>query len=102
MTVTVKVKKGQKPTPEQIQEIRNAKKNSPVFDDEAPALSYEQLERYRNAALNRRNRNPVTIELSDSDFETAKTFGTSYRTVLSDILSLAMKDPNLVNQARIH
>ncbi len=101
MNVTVNVKKGQKPTQEQIQEIRNAANLDPVFDDESPKLSYEQMKRYQKAALHKKNRNPVTIELSDADYEMAKAFGVSYRSILSDIVSIAMKDPNLVDRARI-
>ncbi|MBO7524242.1 MAG: hypothetical protein J6T79_01910 [Verrucomicrobia bacterium] len=101
MNVTVNVKKGQKPTQEQIQEIRNAANLDPVFDDESPKLSYEQMKRYQKAALQKKNKIPVTIELSDADYEAAKSFGASYRSVHSDILSIAIKDPNLVNRVRI-
>lgn len=101
MNVTVNVKKGQKPTQEQILEIRNAANLDHVFDDESPKLSYEQMKRYQKAALQKKNKNPVTIELSDADYEAAKSFGASYRSVLSDILSIAIKDPNLVNRVRI-
>ena len=101
MNVTVNVKKGQKPTQEQIQEIRNAANLDPVFDDESPKLSYEQMKRYQKAALQKKNKIPVTIELSDADYEAAKSFGASYRSVLSDILSIAINDPNLVNRVRI-
>ena len=102
MNVTVKVQKGQKPTQEQIQEIKNAASLDPVFDSESPQLSYEQMKRYRNAALQKKNRIPVTIELSDADYVAAKSFGSSYRNVLSDILSIAIKDPALVSLARSH
>ena len=61
----------------------------------------EQMKRYQKAALQKKNKNPVTIELSDADYEAAKSFGASYRSVLSDILAIAIKDPNLVNRVRI-
>ena len=96
MTVSTKVYKGQKPTASQIEEIRAASLLTPVFDD-APALTLEQMVRYRDAALKRRNKNAVTIQLSDADYETAKGFGSEYRSILSDLVAAAIHNPELLN-----
>ena len=96
MTVSTKVYKGQKPTASQIEEIKAASLLTPVFDD-APALTMEKMVRYREAALKRRNKNAVTIQLSDDYFETAKGFGKEYRSILSELVAVAIHDPKILD-----
>ena len=50
MIASVQIYKGRKPTEEQRQEIREAAKRTPVYDEDAPELSIEQMQRYRMAA----------------------------------------------------
>ena len=96
MTVSTVVYKGQKPTASQIEEIRAAKLLTPVYDD-APALTQEQMVRYREAALKRKNKNAVTIQLSDDDYKTAIGFGDEYRSILSELVAVAIHDPDILN-----
>lgn len=100
MIASMELHKGQKPTDEQIEEVRNAAERPPVFDEDCPELTLEQLNRYRQAALRKQHLNAVTLELSDADLETAKGFGVEYRTVLSNLLSVAIKDPQLLASVR--
>ncbi len=51
MTVNVRIYKGQKPTEEQRMEIREAAKRVPLYDEDAPELSMEQMQRYRKAQI---------------------------------------------------
>ena len=50
MTAGIQIYKGQEPTKEQRQEIREAAKRTPVYDEDAPELSLEQMRRYRKPA----------------------------------------------------
>ena len=54
MTVNVRIYKGQKPTEEQRMEIREAAKRTPLYDEDAPKLSVEQMQRYKKAAMERK------------------------------------------------
>ncbi|MCI8298012.1 MAG: hypothetical protein HFG22_19475 [Lachnospiraceae bacterium] len=54
MTVGVQIYKGQQPTDEQRLEIREAAKRTPFYDEDAPRLSIEQMQRYRQAAIDKR------------------------------------------------
>ena len=99
MTVYYRVKKGQKPTEEQIAEIRQAALQVPVYDEDCPELTMEQMLRYREAARKKRERKVVSIEMSDVDYATAKSLGKGYRGILSRLLSSALKDQGLVQQA---
>ena len=100
MTVRIELKKNQKPTEEQIKEIRKAKTLEPVYDEEAPELTFSQMERYKKAAAERRNTTPITLSLSQRDFEVAKSFGTNYREMLSRLLSLALQDASMIAKMR--
>ena len=62
MTVTYSVTKNQKPTPEQIAEIREAAKHPIVFDEDCPETGPEMLEELRQAAVER-NRMLVSLGL---------------------------------------
>ena len=56
MTVNVRIYKGQKPTEEQRMEIREAAKRVPLYDEDAPELSMEQMQRYRKAAIDKKQK----------------------------------------------
>ncbi len=47
MLVTYTLKRDQKPTPEQIEEIREAAKRPIVFDEDCPEMTEEQLRQFR-------------------------------------------------------
>ena len=47
MIVSYSITKDQKPTPEQIAEIREAAKRPIVFDDDCPEMTDEQLKQFR-------------------------------------------------------
>ena len=98
MTVSVSIKKGQKPTAEQIQEAREAAKRTPAFDEDCPEYSYEQLKRYREAAINRHGEMPVTLNLSEGTIQRAKKYGDDYRRVLSRLIDVALGDPDMMRK----
>ncbi len=101
MTVGVQIYKGQQPTDEQRLEIREAAKRTPFYDEDAPRLSIEQMQRYRQAAIDKRAKQSVTVELSRENMDKAYSFGEGYRAVLSRLLELAMDDQNLVKKAQL-
>lgn len=101
MTVNVQICKGQQPTEEQRREIREAAKRPPVYDADAPELSIEQMERYRKAAIRKKAKETVTLELSRENMVKAYSFGEEYRGVLSRLLELAMNDNELVKKAQL-
>lgn len=56
MIITYTIKKGQKPTPEQLMEIQEAKNNPITFDEDCEELSPAMMEALKSAVsqLNRR------------------------------------------------
>lgn len=101
MTASIQIYKGQEPTKEQRQEIREAAKRAPVYDEDAPELSLEQMRRYRKAAIDKETKAVVTLELSKENMDKAHSFGEGYRAVLSRLLELAMNDSDLVKKAQL-
>ena len=64
MAVSVNIYQGQKPTQQQAEEIRIAASRTPLYDEEAPELSLEQLKQYRQAAIRKRGY-PPQLRLSE-------------------------------------
>lgn len=58
MTKTFTIKKGQKPTEEQLKEVEEAKKMPIVFDEDCEELSDAMIKAFR-CAVGKRNRNKM-------------------------------------------
>ncbi|MBR1634977.1 MAG: hypothetical protein IJ682_07960 [Lachnospiraceae bacterium] len=101
MTVYSEIKKGQKPSRENIEEIRKASEMNIAADDDAPEYSYEELVRMRNLAKEKKGELQITLSIPDATVEKAKAYGNNYRTILSRLLSLAVEDKELVRKAMI-
>ena len=56
MTKTFTIKRGQKPTPEQLQEIEEAKQYRIEFDDDCQELSPAMLKAFKCAVVQRNRR----------------------------------------------
>lgn len=53
MTKIFIINKGQKPTEEQLQEIREAKKHPIVFDEDSPELSPAMYKAFKSSVIQR-------------------------------------------------
>ncbi|MDO4337232.1 MAG: hypothetical protein Q4C91_03985 [Eubacteriales bacterium] len=53
MTKTFIINKGQKPTEEQLQEIKEAKKYPIVFDEDSPELSPAMYKAFKSSVIQR-------------------------------------------------
>lgn len=85
-------------TAEEKQELKNAEKKEPVFDDESPLLMKEQLMQFKR--INRENRTKPTISLriSPATLKKAKQYGKGYTGLLSRLLDAAIEDEELVRK----
>lgn len=95
------IETGQKPTEEQLEEIKEGAKHKVVFDEDAPELSKKQLAEFAALAKQRREekRKPVlALRISPSTMKFAKSLGKGYTGVLSRILDEAVKDPEIVKK----
>ena len=81
-----------------MQELENAEKKEPVFDDDSPLLMKEQLMQFKR--INRENRTKPTISLriSPATLKKAKQYGKGYTGLLSRLLDAAIEDEELVRK----
>lgn len=85
----------EKPTKEQIDEIRKAAKTEVVCDEDCPELSLTMIKELKTAAEERRQRNlkhNLTLRVSQHTLEQARRLGKGYTSILSRILDDAFKE----------
>ena len=56
MTKTFIINTGQKPTEEQLQEVREAKKQPIIFDEDSPELSPAMYKAFKSSVIQRNRR----------------------------------------------
>ena len=107
MTITLKA--GQKPTKEELirarLEYEKALKHEPVFDADSPESTPKVLAEFAAMArdLRHKQRNAkrsVSIRLSSECVEQYKSLGRGYTGIMADILSFAVKDPDILRKVK--
>ena len=96
------INKGQKPTPEQIEEIKKASAMKFTSDEDAPELTLEQYAEMAELAKARKRRDikpVVSLRISPDTLEKAKSTGKGYTGFLSRLLDNAINDPALVKRS---
>ena len=91
----------EKPTKEQIEEIRQAAKKPIVYDEDCPPLTKEQLKEFARIAKEQRKlrkKQVVAIRLSPETAEKVKALGKGYSSVLSRIIDEAFRNPELLHK----
>ena len=84
--------------PEELEELDEAERKAPVFDDDSPAMTPEQIQQFKR--INRENRTKPTISLriSPATLKKAKQYGKGYTALLSRLLDAAIDDEELVRK----
>jgi uncharacterized protein (DUF4415 family) len=100
----VTVRTGQKPTREQLQEIREAAAfpsgNDPDCPPSGPAALAEFAAKAREVRGSMKNTKPaVTIRVTPECLATYKALGRGYTSIMSDILAYAANNPEFLKQA---
>ena len=91
----------EKPTKEQIDEIRKAAKTEVVCDEDCPELSLTMIKELKTAAEERRQRNlkhNLTLRVSQHTLEQARRLGKGYTSIISRILDDAFKNPEMLKK----
>ena len=85
-------------TAEELCNIEEAESKHPVFDDDSPAMTMEQLMQFKR--INRQNRTKPTISLriSPATLQKAKQYGKGYTGLLSRLLDVAINDEEMVRK----
>jgi uncharacterized protein (DUF4415 family) len=104
----VTVRDGQKPTKEQVKEIRAAVKEAkkhPAYDPDCPPSTPEALAEFaakaRELRQNMRRIKPaVTIRLMPEALEKYKALGKGYTGIMADVLNYAADNPEILSRVR--
>ena len=101
-TTKVVIKPGDKPSADAIREVNEAAKREPVFDEESPRFTKEELRAMAEKARERREsgKKPVVaLRVSPSTLDLAKATGKGYTGFMSRLLDLAINDADMVRRA---
>lgn len=96
------VRIGDKPTPEQIKEIEEAAKMEPVYDEDFPDFTYEEMLELVEATKRmreERKKEVITLRISPSALKKAKAAGKGYTGFLSRLVENALNDKELVRRS---
>jgi uncharacterized protein (DUF4415 family) len=101
METIITLRAGQKPTKEQIREVREAAKRPPVYDPDCPPSSPEALAEFAAKARElRRNmkriRPVVTLRIVPDCLEKYKSLGKGCAGIMADVLSCAADKPEVL------
>ena len=87
-------------TAEELQELENAAKKEPVFDDDSPVMMKEQLMQFKHINHQNRTKPTISLRISPATLKKAKQYGKGYTGLLSRLLDAAIDDEELVNLIR--
>lgn len=96
--ISLTIRDGQKPTEEQIRQIRDAATYPAEYDPDCPPSNEKALAEFAEMARSlRRKKNvkmPVTIRLSPDCLEAYRKLGKGYTGVMADVLAHAIRNPD--------
>ncbi|GHV23824.1 hypothetical protein FACS189494_12040 [Spirochaetia bacterium] len=101
---TITIRDGQKPTKEQLREIRAAARAPITYTADCPESTPAALAEFAAKARELRQamkqkRPAVTIRIAPDCLETYKALGKGYTGIMADVLSYAARNPEFLSQA---
>lgn len=85
-------------TNEEAEEIEKASKMELVFDEDSPEMTKEQLMQFKRLNHYSRLKKNVSIRLSESTIQKAKSYGKGYTSFLSRLIDCAINDEAMVKK----
>ena len=101
MTITTKLKPGDKPTKAQFERIEKAAKRPVVLDKDSPIYTSKQLAYLYLEAKKLNKKQTVGIRLNQKTIEQYKDFGKGYTSVMAAVLDYAISHPEVLKRAVI-
>jgi uncharacterized protein (DUF4415 family) len=89
---------GQKPTKEQIKEIRLAEKRPVTYTDDAPRLTGKELSEFKKLNAENRKKIPCTLRISKKSLEWWKSLGEGYTAAMARMLEEAQNHPDILRR----
>ena len=85
-------------TPEEVRELEAAEKKTPVFDEDSPAMTTEQLLQFKRMNRENRTKQTISLRISPVTLQKAKQYGKGYTSLLSSLLDIAINDEDMVRR----
>ena len=85
-------------TAEEQAELEAAEKLPPVFDEDSPAMTAEQLLQFKRMNRDNRKKPTVSLRISPTTLNKAKQYGKGYTALLSRLLDIAINDEDMVRK----
>ena len=85
-------------TEEEIRELEAAESKLPVYDEDSPKMTMEQLQEFKRMNRENRTKPTVSLRLSPSTLKKAKQYGKGYTGFLSRLLDEAINNEELVKK----
>ena len=85
-------------TAEEMKELEAAEGLCPVFDDDSPEMTFEQLMQFKRVNRISRIKPTVSLRISPDTPRKAKQYGKGYTGMLSRLLDIAINDDALVRK----
>jgi uncharacterized protein (DUF4415 family) len=99
MTITNKLKSGEKPSKEQLKRIKDAAKIPIVPNEDSPVYSSEQLAYLYSESKKFNKKQTVGIRLNPKTIEQYKALGKGYTGIMAAVLDYAIEHPNVLKEA---
>ncbi len=83
---------------EEMRELEEAEHKEPVYDEDAPAMTMEQLLQFKRMNHENRTKQTISLRISPATLNKAKQYGKGYTSFLSRLLDYAINDEELVRK----
>ena len=85
-------------TEEEVRELEAAELRSPIYDEESPEMTMEQLQEFKRMNHENRTKPTISLRLSPVTLKKARQYGKGYTGFLSRLLDAAINDEELVKK----
>jgi len=85
-------------TAEEMKELEAAESRHPVFDDDSPEMTFEQLMQFKRMNRESRTKPTISLRISPETLRKAKQYGKGYTGMLSRLLDIAIDNEELVRK----
>ena len=99
MTLTAKLKQGDKPSKEQLKRIERAAKMDIVHDKDSPVYTAEQLAHLYMESKKLNKKQTVGIRLNQKTIKQYKSMGKGYTGIMAAVLDYAISHPEVLKKA---
>ena len=85
-------------TEDEVRELEAAELRSPVYDEESPEITMEQLQEFKRMNHENRTKPTISLRISPVTLKKARQYGKGYTGFLSRLLDAAINDEELVKK----